>query len=95
MGRDVSLKQKAASDARQTYEHPFALLIKLYCVLDQDIQSLSVYIQKLRETGRILAQRLNRVKKKPVHRIDSLRLSELALLPSNRRSELVATITCP
>jgi hypothetical protein len=91
--RQLETKSRKATLAKLT-SIPLRLLIKLSLRADQDIQSLSVDIQKLRETGRILAQRLNRVKKKPVHRIRQPSVVEARLLPGNR-SELVGTITCP
>src|SRR5262249_51304876 len=45
---------------------PLRLLIRLSLRAAHDFQSLSVIFKHLRETGRILAQRLNRVKKKPL-----------------------------
>ncbi len=61
--RQLETKSRKATLAELT-SIPLRLLIELSLRADQDIQSLSVDIQKLRETGRILAQPLNRVKKK-------------------------------
>ena len=56
-------KQKAAK-RRSLFEHPFAASYQAFTASCHDSQSLSVIFKHLRETGRILAQRLNRVKKK-------------------------------
>ena len=55
--------KKPQSDARYS-SAPLRLLIRLSLRAAHDFQSLSVIFKHLREAGRILAQRLNRVKKK-------------------------------
>ena len=45
------------------------LLIRLSLRAAHDFQSLSVIFKHLREAGRILAQRINRVKKKPQEKV--------------------------
>jgi len=58
-----SPNKKPQSDARYS-NAPLRLLIRLSLRAAHDFQSLSVIFKHLREAGRILAQRLNRVKKK-------------------------------
>ena len=60
---DLGAKQKAAK-RRSLFEHPFAASYQAFTASCHDSQSLSVIFKHLREAGRILAQRLNRVKKK-------------------------------